>query len=130
MATYLGNDGVVKVSSGAIANVRSWSLEETAATQETTTMGSTVATHVATISSWSGSCDVFWDPDDTDGQTALAVKSEVTINFQPEGATTGDTLWTGTALVTGHSKTASHDGLVEASITLQGTGALTQTTVS
>lgn len=130
MATYLGNDGTVIVgSTGAIANVRSWSLEETAATAETTAMGSTLATHVSTITSWTGSCEAFWDKDDTDGQTAASVGSSITIKFQPEGNTSGDTIWQGTALVTGHSKTASHDGIVEASISFQGTGALTSTTV-
>ena len=130
MATYLGNDGKVIVgSSGEIANVRSWSLEETAATAETTAMGSTLATHVSTITSWTGSCEVFWDKSDSDGQIAASVGSSITIKFQPEGNDSGDTIWSGSAIVTGHSKTASHDGIVEASISFQGTGTLTSGTV-
>ena len=130
MATYLGNDGKVIVgSSGEIANVRSWSLEETAATAETTAMGSTLATHVSTITSWTGSCEVFWDKSDSDGQIAASVGSSITIKFQPEGSDSGDTIWSGSAIVNGHSKTASHDGIVEASISFQGTGTLTSGTV-
>jgi len=47
----------------------------------------------------------------------------------PEGDTTGDTYYTGTALVTGVSRSASFDGMVEATISVQGTGALTSATV-
>ena len=71
MATVKGNGGTIKVGSDAIANLRSYSIETSAATAETTTMGSSVATHVATITSWTGSCDVYYDPTDTNGQVAL-----------------------------------------------------------
>ena len=62
-------------------------------------------------------------------QGALSVGSSVTINFYPEGADSGDTYYSGTALVTGVTRSASFDGMVEASITLQGSGALTASTV-
>jgi len=126
MATYKGNGGTVKVGSNAIANLRSWSLEASAATAETTTMGSLLATHVPTITSWTGSCDVFFDPTDTDGQVALAVGNVVTIKFTPDDtAGASDVDYSGSVIVTGHSKTASHDGIVEASLSFQGSGALT-----
>jgi hypothetical protein len=47
-----------------------------------------------------------------------------------EGNTTGDHKLSGTVLVTGRTITGSFDGLVEASITFQGTGALTEGTVA
>lgn len=128
MATYKGNDGSVTVgSSGAVTNVRSFSIEASAATAETTAMGSSVATHVATITSWTASCDVFWDPADSDGQVALSPGATVTVKFIPvdTGTPASDVFYSGSALVTGHSRSTSHDGLVEASISLQGTGALT-----
>jgi predicted secreted protein len=77
------------------------------------------------LTSFSGSLDVFWDETDTSGQGALTIGSEVTLNVYPEGDTTGDTYYTGSAIVTGVSRSASFDGLVEASISVQGTGALT-----
>jgi hypothetical protein len=52
----------------------------------------------------------------------------VTVKFYPEGATTGDKYYTGTALVTGISRSASVDGMVDASYSLKGTGALTLAT--
>jgi predicted secreted protein len=81
------------------------------------------------LTSFSGSLDVFWDETDTSGQGALTIGSEVTLNVYPEGDTSGDTYYTGTAIVTGVSRSASFDGLVEASVSVQGTGALTSTTV-
>ena len=70
----------------------------------------------------------FWDETDTNGQTALAVGATVTLNFAPEGASTGDVKLTGNAIVTSKSISSSFDGLVEASISVQGTGGLTTTT--
>lgn len=128
MATYKGNSGTVTVgTSGGVANVRSFSIEASSATAETTAMGSSVATHIATITSWTASCDVFWDPLDADGQVALSPGATVTIKFIPvdTGVAADDYFYSGSALVTGHSRSTSHDGLVEASISLQGTGALT-----
>jgi len=83
----------------------------------------------SSLTSFSGSLDVFWDETDTSGQGALTIGSEVTLNVYPEGDTSGDTYYTGTAIVTGVSRSASFDGLVEASVSVQGTGALTSTTV-
>ena len=81
------------------------------------------------LTSFTGSADVFWDETDTSGQGALTAGSTVTINFYPEGDTTGDTYYSGQAIVTGVTRSASFDGMVEASITLQGSGALTPSTV-
>lgn len=128
MATHTGSEGTVKVGANAIAEIRSYSLEETADTVEDTSMGDTYRTHKTTLKSFSGSVDVFWDETDTQGQTALAVGSEVTINFYPEGSTTGDTYYTGTAIVTSKTITGSFDGMVESTINVQGTGALTTST--
>lgn len=130
MATHTGSEGTVKVGNNAIAEIRSYSVSETADTIEDTTMGDAARTYKASLKSFSGSIDVFWDETDTNGQVALTVGSEVTVNFYPEGATTGDTYLTGTAIVTGKTINGSFDGMVEASITIQGTGALTTGTAS
>jgi hypothetical protein len=126
MATFKGNAGSVKIGTAAIAELRSFSIETSAATAETTTMGSSVATHVATITSWTGSCEVFYDPTDTAGQVALQAGNTVTISFVPnDTSATDDLAYEGDVLVTGHNRTASFDGIVEASLSFQGTGALT-----
>ena len=127
MATHKGNDGSIEVAgSGTVAEVKSFSIETSAGTAETTTMGSYAATHVPTITSWTASVDVLFDPADTDGQVALQVGiDEVAVKFQMNGTATGDTYYSGNALVTGHSRNSSYDGMIEASISLQGTGVLT-----
>jgi predicted secreted protein len=130
MANHTGSEGTVKVGANAIAEIRSYSISETADTIEDTTMGDSSRTYKASLKSFSGSVDVYWDETDTTGQGALTVGSEVTMNFYPEGATTGDSYLTGTAIVTGKTVNGSFDGMVEASITVQGTGALSTSTVS
>ena len=129
MATHKGQDGVVKVGSNAVAEVRSFSIEQTADTVEDTVMTDTSRTYITTLNSFSGSLDVFWDETDTNGQVALGIGNSVTIKFMPEGDQSGDTFYEGTALVTGFTRNASLDGMVEATITVQGSGALTTSTV-
>ena len=129
MATHKGSEGTVKVGSNAVAEIRSYSIEESADTLEDTSMGDSARTYKSSLTNFSGSLDVFWDETDVDGQGALSIGSEVTLNVYPEGDTTGDTYYTGSAIVTGVSRSASFDGLVEASISVQGNGALTPTTV-
>jgi predicted secreted protein len=129
MAVHKGSEGTVKVGSNAIAEIRSYSIEETGDTLEVTTMGDTARTYVPSLTSWSGSVDVYWDETDATGQGALTVGAQVTLNVYPEGDDAADTYYTGTAIVTGVTKSASFDGLIEASISVQGSGALTSTTV-
>jgi predicted secreted protein len=130
MATHAGSEGTVKVGSNAVAEIRSFSVSETADTIEDTTMGDAARTYKPSLKSFTGSLDVYWDETDTNGQGALTVGSEVTIGFYPEGATTGDTYLTGSAIVTGLTVNSSFDGMVEASITIQGTGALSTSTAA
>jgi len=87
-------------------------------------------TFKTSLRSWNGSVDVFFDDTDTTGQGALVVGSEVALSFQVEGDESGDHLLSGNALVTGRTINSSFDGMVEASLTLQGTGELSETTVT
>jgi hypothetical protein len=130
MATHAGSEGTVKVGSNAIAEIRSFSIEETADTFEDTTMGDVARTYKLSLTSFSGSVDVFWDETDSTGQGALSIGAEVTLNLYPEGSTTGDTYLSGSAIVTSRSISSSFDGMVEMSISVQGNGALTTNTVS
>ena len=129
MATHTGSEGTVKVGANTIAEIRSFSIDETGDTLEDTTMGDTARTYKSSLTSFSGSVDVFYDETDTTGQGALTVGAEITINAYPEGDTAGDTYKTGSAIVTGVSLTSSFDGMVESSITFQGNGSLTTSTV-
>ena len=130
MATHLGKEGTVQVGSNAIAEIRGFSIDETIDVVEDTSMGDSSKTYLASIKDFSGTVDVLYDETDTNGQTALSLGSSVTLNFAPEGTSSGDVKLTGTAIVTGKSVTSSFDGLVESTITVQGTGGLTTTTYS
>ena len=132
MATHTGSEGTVRVGANAIAEIRSYSVEETSDTAEDTSMGDSYRTFKTTLKAWTGSVDVFWDETDTNGQVALAPGSQVTVNFFPEGVSAGQSerYYTGDAIVTGKTVTASFDGMVESTITLQGTGALTFATLA
>ena len=130
MATHKGSEGLIKIGTDSIAEVKSYSLEESSDTVETTKMGDAARTHLSSLTSFSGSVDCFWDETDTNGQVALAVGSTVTLLWYPEGATTGDTYYSGSVIVTGKTITGSFDGMVEASISVQGTGAISTLVVA
>jgi predicted secreted protein len=127
MAIHKGSEGTVHVGTDPVAEIRSYSVEETADTLETTSMGDAARTHLASLTSFSGTLDVYWDETDT-AQIALTVGTSVTIKFYPEGTASSAKYYSGTAIVTGVTRSASFDGLVEASISVQGTGALTLAT--
>ena len=130
MATHTGSEGTVKVGSTAVAEIRSYTLNENGDTLEDTSMGDTARTYKPSLKSFDGSLDVFWVESDVGGQDALTVEAEITFSVYPEGSTTGDVYYTGSAIVTSRSITASYDGMVEMSIGIQGNGALTSATVS
>jgi len=135
MALITGNDGSLVVGSTTIAALRNFTVEYKKDTIETTTMGNDSKTYVDGLSSWAGSADVYFDPT-VDGAattgsgvfnltTSTVGASPVIAKFyvwQATGAT--DIAYTGTCVVTGYSVKSKHDGLVEAAITFQGSGAL------
>ena len=129
MATHTGSQGTVKVGSNAVAEVKSWTLDQTQDTVETTKLGDTVKTYSVTQSSSSGSLSCHWDETDTNGQVALSIGATVTLNLYPEGATTGDTYYSGSALITSVGVSQTHDGIVERELGFQITGAVTIGTV-
>jgi len=126
---HTGSEGTIKVGSDVVGELRSYSLETTGATIETSNMGTVARTYKAGLTAWSGTASLFWDELDA-GQTALAVGSIITLNVYPEGSTAGDKYYTGSAVVTAKSISASFDGLVESSISFTGTGALTLSTAA
>ena len=72
--------------------------------------------------------DIFFRDDD-DGANSLFTSignNPAAIELYPSGETTGVKL-AGNVIVTGHSITSNFDGMVEASVTFQGSGVLTKT---
>jgi predicted secreted protein len=129
MATHTGSEGLIKVGTDTVGELRSFSLETTADTIESSNMGTTARTYKAGLTAWSGTASLFWDETDA-GQLALVLGTEIVIKVYPEGATTGDKYYTGSAILTAKSVSASFDGLVESSISFQGTGALSFSTAT
>jgi len=91
MATHTGSEGTVKVGSDAIAEIRSYSLEETADTLEDTSMGDSARTYKSSLKTFTGTVDGFWDETDTAGQGALTNGAAITLAVYPEGDASGDT---------------------------------------
>jgi predicted secreted protein len=131
MANHTGSEGVVKIGANTVAEVRSYSISETADTIEDTSMGDSARTYKSVLKSFSGSMDVFWDETDS-AQIAMVVGAQVTLALYPEGASSGvsEKYLTGDVIITGKTINGSFDGMVESSITFQGTGALTLSTLA
>lgn len=139
MATLTGNNGAVTINNVNVAAVRNFSVEMTADTIETSVMGTDVRTYVKGMSSFSGSADIYFDPAEFDaaestfnptaglvGASGVGVKLYVEQNYSG----TSDYAFTGDVIVTGYTVNSAMDGMVEASISFQGTGASTFSTTA
>ena len=130
MANHKGSEGVAKVGSNTIAEIKDFSLSETAETIDDTTMGDSARTKQVGLTTASGSMTAFWDETDSSGQGAMTVGASVTLNLYPEGATTGDTYATLTALITEKGVSTTLDGMVETTVSFEANGAVTWSTVA
>ena len=134
MATYAGNGGAVYVGASAVAEVKDFSLEITAATSDSTVMNPAAGdegwtTQKVTTKSWTSSVNCIWSDADA-GQLALIEGAEVELKLYPSGQTSTKKEWIGQAIVTSVSKNVAVDGLVEASISVVGNGHITEETVA
>ena len=140
MAILTGNNGVLKLdatvggSVAPIAAVRTFSIEMTSDTVETTTMGVDVRTYLKGMSSWSGSADIYYDPASSTGHLAVHTVLNPTSGTVGQGTLSfegylNDTAgkFSGEVIITGFTINSSMDGMVEASISFQGSGACTYT---
>lgn len=133
MAKYEGSAGTVKIKSGAsaltaIASVRSWNMEITRDTVESTSMSSGgVRTYLKGLQTYSGSMDIVYDDSENAiVSTAMDPDTDATVSIEVYAdANVNATKFAGDVIITSYSITASYDGLVEATVSFQGTGALT-----
>ena len=128
MANHLGREGVVKVSSTTIGELRNYALAHSSDVVEDSVIGDTYRTRRATMKTWSVSGDLYWDETDA-GQIALTIGSAVTVNLYPEGADSTDVYYSGAGIVTKFDISAAFDGMVEGSISIEGNGTLSTLTV-
>lgn len=139
MATYTGQSGVLKLDNAAgslqtVGEVTSFSIEHTVNTVESTAMGDQYREFKTSVNEWTGSADVYLSSDDVTalgnvfvGNGAGVGTSEATLTLEayPGGNTTGYPKLSGEVIVTGFSVTSEMEGMVTASLSFQGTGALT-----
>lgn len=133
MATYEGSNGTVKIKSGsdtltAVAEVRSWSLDMTRETVESTAMGDSFRNYKKGLQSFSGSMEiVYTDAEDSVVETALNPDTDtaVTVELYPDAS--GSTKFVGDVIINSFSASISYDGLMTATVGFQGTGAPTLT---
>jgi predicted secreted protein len=134
MATLTGNNGAISIGGIAVLAVRNFTIDMTSDTIETTTMSaaSDARTYVKGLSSFSGSADVYFDESDYDTNettfnptSGLVGAQGVAGKFYIDYAAAGnDDVFQGSIIVTGYSVNTSMDGMVEGSISFQGTGTL------
>ena len=129
MATHAGHTGSVKAvttggTAAAVAEVKDWSMETTANLADDTVLGDAWTSQKLTTKSWSTTLNCIWDPADA-AQEDFEEGAIVDVELYPYGDTSGNTKWSGTGIVASVSKSAAADGLVEASFSITGTGAMT-----
>jgi len=130
MANHKGSEGTVRLGTVAIAEIKSWELSVNAEVIEDTEIGDAAKTFQAGNYGWTGSVSCHWDETDTNGQVTLTPGASVTLNMHPEGATSGDIYYSGTALVTGITRRAGINTMVEVEFSFQGSGALSTATAT
>ncbi len=129
MANHTGQAGLVKLGTDAVGSVTGFSIDTTGDVIESSNLGSTARQYMAGRTSFTASVEANFDETDSSGQLALTVGSTVALKLYPEGSDSGDYYWSGSAIVTGESHSVTLDDLIKSSMTLQGTGVLTRTTV-
>lgn len=129
MATHKGKEGVVKVGANVVGEVKSFEVTVTANEVDTSTLGTDWTGVDSTQNSWSGTLEMFYDPDDV-GQEAITVGSKVTLGLYYEGDTTTLQYDTGSALITSIARSQSFDSMVNVTVSFTGDGALTTSTVA
>ena len=122
MALHKGSEGYVKVGSpsASVAEVKDWSLSESADTIETTSMGDSARTYVPSLTSASGSISCQFDEANTTGQGAMTVGAEVTLELYVDA----DTYATVSAIITEAGVSSAFDGVVQCSYSFAANGAV------
>lgn len=132
MATHVGKEGIVKVGVNTVAEVNGWELTESIEEVEDSELSDewrTFKSGADVVKEWNAVIQAMWDETDTNGQEAMTLGASVTLNLYPEGDVTGDDFFSGTAIVTERGQSVSKGAITTRSITLKGSGALTQSQV-
>ena len=127
MATHSGHEGLVKVATDTVAEVTSWSIDESGDTIEDSELSDSAKTFLSGQTSWTASIEAHWDETDT-AQNAMTSGAAVTLSLYPEGATAGAKYFTGAVIITSISRSGGSGATVTANFGAQGNGALSLAT--
>lgn len=130
MGTHTGNEGIIKIGANAVAEVKAFVLNTHAEAVEDSAKGDEWRTFKAGWKSWDGTLDCHWDETDTDGQGACVVGATITVDLYAGGEDSGAVHYSGSAIVTERTIESPEDGIAPMSITFQGSGTLTEATVT
>lgn len=111
MSTATGNSGSLSFAAGAITELKSWSLEESAEQIDDTAMGDSNRTSKSGLASASGTIEVHYDEADSVQEGMDAGVSGVLILF-PKGNTTGQPRITLSVQITGRSTSGAIDEIL------------------
>lgn len=132
MAYATGSDAVIKIGSDTLTQCSAFSIDKTVDNAETSAIGTTSKSFVNTLDSWTGSLELFWDADDTATAAILTAtvgnSAPVSVSFYYEGTTAPDKYLTGNGLMSGISWSGEANGVFTASVSITGTGTLTEAT--
>ena len=114
MAALAGKSGAVKLSTNTVTEIGDWTLDIAIDTAEATDFGDSWKEHIYTLRGASGSFKCRFDKADTNGHVALQTEalsgtSGVSLRLYIDGTN----YYSGTALITSMSPSASVGGLVE-----------------
>lgn len=130
MAVITGNSGIVAVALAGnvvqtVGEVRSFSIEETADTVESTSMGDAQRRFIPSFKSGTVSIEALFDVDTASTQqSVLDVGVEVDWNVLPTGDA-ADEGYSGSGIVTSKNVSVPYDDMVTVSFTIQTSGAIT-----
>lgn len=120
-----------------VGQVRSWSLDDTVETLDTTVMNGSASGFIfrdmaPSFKTWTITVDFIYDKADaTTNDEQFKAGNNAVVALYPEGNNTStDVAFSGTALITSLSRSASFDGLIECSVTFEGKTALTYSALS
>jgi len=133
MAIVTGQDGVVKVdaysathaATTSVASIRSFTLDMTGEAIDASVMGSSNKDYLAGQTDGTVTVECYWDDADA-GQLLFDAGDKLDLEISPQGTGSGKKHYDVAGICTAVSISASFDGIVEASFSLQITGAIAE----
>ena len=110
----------------------SYSVDKSLESVDVSHIGSASKTFTSAQESWSSTMEMSYDPADTSQakllERSVGASTPIFVSYYYEGATVGDKYLTGQGFLTGISWSQEPNGVITASVSIQGTGALTEDT--